>query len=215
MKSYKNLKEKAYEIIKNKIIMIEFKPGEYLEEKVLSELLGISRTPIREALNVLENEGWIESFPRKGIFVTRIDEEKIDEIYEVRKNFDPLILKMAAKNLSPLKLNLFKQKFENYEKMHEDEFLKYDADFHSYVHSAVKNKYVLKMMKNVYEHNRRIRRLGVQKVPHQRIVDSNKEHLEMIDLILKGEIDKAADLLREHIENSHKYYLNVLLDKDL
>jgi DNA-binding GntR family transcriptional regulator len=215
MKSYKNLKEKAYEIIKNKIIMIEFKPGEYLEEKVLSEILGISRTPIREALNVLENEGWIESFPRKGIFVTRIDEEKIDEIYEVRKNFDPLILKMAAKNLSPLKLNLFKQKFENYEKMHEDEFLKYDADFHSYVHSAVKNKYVLKMMKNVYEHNRRIRRLGVQKVPHQRIVDSNKEHLEMIDLILKGEIDKAADLLREHIENSHKYYLNVLLDKDL
>ncbi|TDT72263.1 DNA-binding GntR family transcriptional regulator [Hypnocyclicus thermotrophus] len=215
MKSYKNLKEKAYEIIKNKIIMIEFKPGEYLEEKVLSELLEISRTPIREALNVLENEGWIESFPRKGIFVTRIDEEKIDEIYEVRKNFDPLILKMAAKNLSPLKLNLFKHKFENYEEMLEDEFLKYDADFHSYVHSAVKNKYVLKMMKNVYEHNRRIRRLGVQKVPHQRIVDSNKEHLEMIDLILNGEIDKAADLLRKHIENSHKYYLNVLLDKDL
>lgn len=215
MKQYKNLKEKAYEIIKNKIIKLEFEPGEYLEEKLLSDLLGISRTPIREALNILEQEDWIISYPRKGIFVTDVDEKRIDEIFEVRKNFDPLLLKMAYKNLSDMKLSLFRAKFYEHEEMAEEEFLKYDADFHGYIHSSVHNDLVLKMMKNIYEHNRRIRRMGVQKVPHQRILDSNREHVVMIDFILNGEIEKAQEILTKHIEDSHKYYLNVLLDKEL
>ena len=139
MADYLNLKEKAYDLIKHKIIYLEFKPGDYLEEKKLSELLDVSRTPIREALAKLESEIWVSSLPRKGIFVTNIDETMLRYIFEARKNFEPLILEMSFSNIQPVKLNIFRERFVKYDTLSQDDRDKLDNDFHLYILNSVDN----------------------------------------------------------------------------
>lgn len=210
MGNYINLKEKAYDLIKNKIINLEFMPGDYLEEKKLSELLSVSRTPIREALARLEAEMWVKTIPRKGIFVTLVDEHMLNNIFEARKCFEPAILDMAFKNLSKIKLNIFKERFLNYSNLSQEERDKLDNDFHLYILNSVDNFFVQSMMVTTFEHVVRVRKLSFDKKINKRISDSNDEHIKVIDLILDGKKDEAVEYFRKHIENSYIYYLGLL-----
>ena len=210
MSNYVNLKEKAYELIKNKIINLEFMPGDYLEEKKLSELLNVSRTPIREALARLEAEMWVSNLPRKGIFVTKVDENMLNNIFEARKCFEPAILEMAFNNLSSIKLNIFRERFVNYNTLPQEEKDKLDNDFHLYILNSVDNIFVQSMMVTTFEHVVRVRKLPFDKKLNKRISDSNDEHIQVIDLILSGKKAEAAEAFKKHIENSYIYYLGLL-----
>lgn len=210
MSNYVNLKEKAYDLIKNKIINLEFMPGDYLEEKKLSEVLDVSRTPIREALARLEAEMWVSNLPRKGIFVTQVDENMLNNIFEARKYFEPAILGMAFHNLSSIKLNIFKERFINYESLNQEERDKLDNDFHLYILNSVDNFFVQSMMVTTFEHVVRVRKLSFDKKIKKRITESNDEHIEVIDFILAGKKDEAVEAFRKHIENSYIYYLGLL-----
>lgn len=210
MGNYVNLKEKAYSIIKDKIINLEFSPGEYLEEKKLGDLLEISRTPVREALAKLENELWVTNMPRKGIFVTEVDESMVNAIFEVRIHFEPAVLELAFANLSSVKLQLFKSRFEEYESWNQAERDKLDNDFHLYIFNSVDNIFVKNMLNTTFEHLVRIRKLSFDKKSKERIEESNREHIETINYILAGEKEKAVKAFRNHIENSYKYYLGIL-----
>ncbi len=210
METYINLKEKAYELIKNKIINLEFQPGEYLEEKKLVELLDISRTPIREALSKLESEMWVKNLPRKGVFVSNLDEDMLNTIFQVRTHFEPAILEMAYSNLSELKLELFKSKFEKYDTLEPSEQEKIDNDFHNYIFNCVDNIFVKNMMKTVFEHLVRVRKNTTQKKSKERIMESNEEHIETINHLLNRDKEKAVASFKRHMENSYKYYLGLL-----
>lgn len=163
MAIYVNLKEKAYDLIKNKIINLEFMPGDYLEEKKLSELLDVSRTPIREALARLEAEMWVSNLPRKGIFVTKVDENMLNNIFEARKCFEPAILDMVFYNLSSIKLNIFRERFLNYENLSQEEKDKLDNDFHLYILNSIDNVFVQSTMVTTFEHVVRVRKLSFDK----------------------------------------------------
>ena len=210
MAGYINLKEKAYDLIKRKIIYLEFMPGDYLEEKKLSEILGVSRTPIREALSRLETEKWVVSLPRKGVFVSEVDETMLNHIFEARKYFEPAILGMAFNNLSDIKLNIFKQRFEIYETLDQKEKDKLDNDFHLYILNSVDNFFVKNMMITTFEHVVRVRKLSFDKKSKLRISESNDEHIHIIDLILDGKKQEAMGAFGQHIENSYIYYLGLL-----
>ena len=210
MANYINLKEKAYNLIKKNIIYLRFMPGDYLEEKKLSELLGVSRTPIREALARLENEQWVVSLPRKGIFVTEVDETMLNNIFEARKYFEPAILGMAFNNLSNIKLNIFKERFKIYETLEQKDRDKLDNDFHLYILNSVDNPFVKNTMITTFEHVVRVRKLSFDKKSKKRISESNDEHIHIIDLILDGKKEEAKKAFQEHIENSYTYYLELL-----
>lgn len=210
MGNYVNLKEKAYDLIKNKIINLEFMPGDYLEEKKLSELLNVSRTPIREALARLEAEMWVSNIPRKGIFVTLVDENMLNNIFQAREYFEPAILGMAFNNLSSIKLNIFRERFLNYENLSQEDKDKLDNDFHLYILNSVDNVFVQNMMVTTFEHVVRVRRLSFDKKLKKRINESNDEHITVIDFILARKKDEAVETLRKHIEKSYTYYLGLL-----
>ena len=210
MGTYVNLKEKAYEFIKDKIINLDFTPGEYLEEKKLADLLEISRTPVREALAKLENEMWVKNLPRKGIFVAEMDENMLNTIFEVRTHFEPAILEMAYSNLSNIKLQLFKNRFEEYDTWDQEEREKLDNDFHYYIFNSVDNFFVKNMMHTTFEHLVRVRKMSASKKSKKRIMESNQEHIETIDYLLAGEKEKAVKAFKIHMENSYKYYLEIL-----
>lgn len=210
MEGYLNLKEKAYDLIKHKIMDVEFRPGDYLEEKKLSELLDVSRTPIREALARLESELWITSLPRKGMFVTEVDETMLNNIFQARKHFEPVIVRMAFPNLSEIKLKIFKKRFEAYNSLSQEDRDKLDNDFHLYFLNSVDNVFVQSMMKTTFEHLIRVRKLSFDKRSMERIFTSNDEHIHIIDLILDGKKEEAIKAFEKHIENSYIYYLGLL-----
>lgn len=204
MREFNNLKEKAYYLIKDMIVHGEFKPNEHIEEKVLADLIHMSKTPIREAINTLEQEGWVEIVPRKGIFVSDITLKDIKDIFQVRERFEPLILDLAMGNLEREKLEGFKEVF--LEEGHtQKELDKVDHEFHHYILQACNNKHIIKMMENIYEHNQRLRFLTEKS--QERREDTISEHIDILDALLAGDIEGAREGTLIHIVNSQQDFL--------
>lgn len=204
-----SLKEKAYHIIKNKIINCEIQPGESLDEKNLKEEIGASRTPIREALSKLEQENLIIILPKRGIFVNDITLKDIKEIFSIRKFMEPYIMKLSYENISKDELKRYKKLFEEFytDKKNDLYYTNLDAKFHYFLIKASDNKYLINMMQQIFIQNHRIRIMSAKK--DHRLVDSIEEHLKIINYMLKGDINKAADKMEDHILQSWKVASNL------
>lgn len=208
---YMNLKEKSYEIIKQNIINLVYTPGEYLEEKKLSTSLEVSRTPMREALSRLEEEGWLKIYPRKGIFVSKIDEELINNVFEARKNLEVTALKFSRNKLPKIKLDLLREKFSNFDMSEMKRMDDLDHEFHNMILSFYDNYFLKKISLNIMEHTERIKMFSLGKKLESRILESQDEHVKLIDLLLAGKIEEAEKILYIHLEKAQIYYLKILI----
>lgn len=211
MSEYMNLKEKSYELIKQNIINLLYKPGEYLEEKKLSNSLGVSRTPMREALSRLEEEGWVKIYPRKGIYVSKIDEVLINNVFEARINLEVSALKFSMNKLPKIKLELIKEKLNSISLDEAKSLDEIDHELHNMISSFNENYFLKKISINIMEHTIRIKRFSLGKKWESRIQESTKEHIELIDLLLDKKIKEAESLLYSHLEKAQIYYLKILL----
>ena len=211
MSKYMNLKEKSYEIIKQNIINLVYMPGEYLEEKKLSASLEVSRTPMREALSRLEEEGWVKIYPRKGIFVSVIDEILINNVFEARKILEVSALKLTIKKLSKIKLKLLKESLDGISMDDEKRLDQIDDKFHSMILSFYSNFFMNKVSINILEHTKRIKIFSLGKKLKARIIQSTEEHLELLDLLIEGNIEESEKLLYTHLERAQIYYLKILI----
>ncbi|HAS79816.1 MAG TPA: hypothetical protein DCR90_02785 [Fusobacteriaceae bacterium] len=211
MSKYMNLKEKSYEIIKQNIINLVYMPGEYLEEKKLSASLEVSRTPMREALSRLEEEGWVKIYPRKGIFVSVIDEILINNVFEARKILEVSALKLTIKKLSKIKLELLKESLDGISMDDEKRLDQIDDKFHSMILSFYSNFFMNKVSINILEHTKRIKIFSLGKKLKARIIQSTEEHLELLDLLIEGNIEESEKLLYTHLERAQIYYLKILI----
>lgn len=210
-----NLKEKAYYIIKDKIINCEIPPGASLNEKELKDEIGASRTPIREALNKLEQENLINIKAKRGIFVSDITMKDIKEIFMIRKFMEPYIMKLSIKNIVKDELIKYKELFEEFYTDRKDDlyYTNLDARFHYFLIKASDNKYLINMMQQIFIQNHRIRILSAKK--DHRLEDSIEEHLKIIDLMLEGKIEKATTEMEEHIVQSWKVASQLGMNMDI
>ena len=206
-----NLKQKAYNYIKDKIISGVYSPNQKLEESIISSELSFSRTPVREAVNTLKDEGWITIIPRKGIFVSEISLKDINDIFCVRENIEPIVLRMAFENLDKKELEEFERVFLDYNESKETDYMildKKDNDFHNFILLASKNKFLINMMKNVYEHNQRLRNISKQKSEKRK--EAIQEHLDIITEIKNQDVERAVACLSVHIEKSRENFLSCI-----
>ncbi len=212
----KSLKEKAYEQIKEMIVSGKLKSNERIDEEVLTALLKVSRTPIREAINQLKQEDWINIIPRKGIFVSNISLKEIKDVFQIRTHFEPIILEMAFEQLNKDELIELKNGFLDFinKKEHSNQdnlnFDYLDNSFHSLILKNCNNNFIIKMMKNIYEHNMRIRTLSSQ--PKSRRINASKEHIKIIDAILENNLQKAIKELKYHNLKAKEGFFNSFID---
>lgn len=201
----KNLKNTAYNIIKERLINCEYPPGSILKESDLAAELGFSRTPIREAISLLETEGYLVIAPKKGIFVTDISLNDVLQIFQVRLAIEPIALKMAAPNLPVDDLISLKKSFIA---PPTDQKTAYQADaaMHLYLISHCKNKYIIDMMNTVFDKNARIVISSNQNLDHA--AGSRKEHVEILDALINQDIESAVELLYTHISHCRKSALD-------
>lgn len=213
----KSLKDKAYDELKELIISGKLEANERIDEDFLSKSLNVSRTPVREAINRLEQEGWINIVPRKGMFVNNISLKEINDIFQVRSNLEPIILEMAFHKIDRENLISLKEKFKNFSNKisltleEKKELDTLDNELHLLILKNCNNNFIIKMMENVYEHNMRIRNISSQ--PPIRRFDATKEHIDIIDAILDDNLHDAIEELKKHNLKAKEGFFHSLIEQ--
>lgn len=210
----KNLKESAYKSIKDKIIRGELKPGDTILEDELQDELGVSRTPIREALIRLQSENFVVIYPRKGIFVSTLTPKTIREIYEVRELVEPQLLRkifhsIDRKWLSDMKVEFSEDLSHLSKEEKKNHFVKLDEEFHNYFLNLSENNYLVEMLTRVYDqiHRMRIHTFYAE----LRSEMTKEEHIKIIDAILDNDVELAVNRMYEHIILSREVSINNII----
>ncbi|WP_078410444.1 GntR family transcriptional regulator [Priestia abyssalis] len=205
-----SLKQQAYEGIKNAIILHKIPPGGTLFERDLSESLGISRTPVREAIPLLELEGWVKSIPRKGTFVSQITAVDVEEVIQIRRALEVLVIELLIPKITERDIEQLNEIYVKQLEYVEDsgQFISADKDFHSYLAQLSGNRRLINLMGTISD---QIRWFGVSalNLPN-RTEQTLKEHAWLIECLKNKEVEKAKEAVLEHIEHTRVAILSSL-----
>lgn len=206
--SPKSKKAIVYENLKSRIIKNLVNPGEPLNEGVLSKELKISKTPIREALQQLEKEGFIESIPAKGAFVSMISIQDIREIFEIREVLECEVIRRAALKAGPERVGAIREKFvssESDNKKASAGHFKSGDEVHAFIFETFGNNRLKEIYKRLQDHIVRTRIHFFNQSPSGRSEESFKEHLEILDALKAQDPVRAEKAVRDHLRNSLDY----------
>jgi DNA-binding GntR family transcriptional regulator len=202
----RSLREKAYEDIKRRIITLEYRPGEYLNEAVLSEALGIGRTPLNQALHQLQHERLIEIIPRKGLIISPISLDEIMNIIAARTVNEALCVSLAAQwanNTDVLALRKILDKAQaaipqrNIEKL-----MNLDHEFHCEISRISRNAVLGDILRSLHERSLRFWFLSLSTIARLEAVHA--EHEAIYSAIAEHDAETGAIVARTHIEQFQK-----------
>ena len=200
----RNLKDKAYNYIKERIIRCEFLPGQLLVEADLIKVIDASRTPIREALNKLEQERLITILPKRGILVNDITLADINAIYEVRFLVEPPVVRKYGHLIPAAKLEEMLVK-NNASAALEHDLNEYDLDseLHNLFIETCGNPYLMELMQRIFGQNHRVRILSGERLEY-RLQATVREHEAILEALLKKDSAAAEEAMRTHLEHSRE-----------
>jgi len=193
--------------------MGHLKPGEHLKERDLSEKMGISTTPIKEAIRVLSYEGLVDSIPRKGNFVSEFVDTSIEEILMLRAKLEGFSTRLATKKMTEEEINSLKKYIDIMEECLSnndlDRLTEANSNFHNKIRSSTRNPLIYNMLKNViqFDHSFRKRALSYDKEVELGV----KEHRLIYEAIKERDSDLAEERIVKHIERTA---INVLKNLD-
>lgn len=205
----KPLREKIADKIRTDIIKGVYRNGERLVEPKLAKNLGISRTPIREALRQLESEGFIEIVPRRGAIVKELTIKDIDDLYAIKANLEGLAARQAVLNLTEEQIeNLINinKKFRDIAEKNPhvtDEYLKDNIDFHNIFIAASDNVKLVDILEGLSKNFQRLKTMLVSDAG--RAATAVVEHKKIIDAFVSKDPDLAEKSVRNHIISSWEY----------
>lgn len=206
LNDYKPLREVIFNTIREAIIGGELKPGERLMEVQLAEKMGVSRTPVREAIRKLELEGLVEMIPRKGAHVAEVSVKDIMDVLEVRASLDGLATALAAERMKEEELRELKHiytQFANYvEKESLQGTVKKDVEFHDIIYRAAKNEKLMQINNNLREQVQRFRVIYLKGYSSPKNII--KEHEEIINAISSRDPEMARRVAQEHIKRQEE-----------
>ncbi len=199
-----NLRDQTYDIIKNMIIVREIEPGKKINEEQLAKEIRVSRTPIREALCRLENEGIVRIIPRRGAFVADLNEINVSEILLIREVLEGLVARLATENMDEKTLDKLKKALDKVNTTSEEDrdlvtYTRSEVDFHASLLSASNNQMLKSMMEIVNAHLQIIR-LRTVVIP-ERAQKTVKEHHQILKAIEIGDAHDAEELMRKHVRS--------------
>ena len=215
MNEYLPLRDVVFNTLRQEILRGELKPGERLMEIQLANKLGVSRTPIREALRKLELEGLVNMVPRKGAEVADITEKSLRDVLEVRKALEELSVQLACEKITEEEIEELKRVAERFKDTLDDQdvtkIAEADVAFHDVIYTATDNQKLILLLNNLREqmYRYRVEYLKKEEAYPQLIA----EHEELIDNISKRNKEEATRIMCEHIDNQVATVINVIHTK--
>ncbi|WHH57305.1 GntR family transcriptional regulator [Petroclostridium sp. X23] len=212
LNDYKPLREVIFDSLREAIIMGELKPGERLMEIQLAEKMGVSRTPVREAIRKLELEGLVVMIPRKGAHVAELSVKDIKDVLEVRSSLDGLASALAAKRINKDELrelgNIVDQFAQYLEKNNVQGLIKKDVEFHELIYKASRNEKLGQIATNLKEQIHRFRVVYLKDYSSPK--ELMREHNEIYHAIESGDEKLAEELALIHIRHQEKAMISSL-----
>ncbi len=206
-----SLKNQAYLKIKELILDTTFPPNEFLSERKLSSLLGMSKTPIKAALERLEQEGFVHVSPQQGIIVRELSIKEVADQFELRTALELFVIRQIAGQLSKKQTTEIKRNLSSQRKAAVNERVKrlveLDAQFHLMLCCVSGNQAIVDCLS---QHQARMHRVifeVMSRVP-ERLRDAVDEHEKIFTAIQQGEAAKAAKLLKRHLQFGKQYLLS-------
>lgn len=213
IEGYELLSQKVYRALKTEIIKGSLKPGTKLSEGKIAEQMGVSRTPVREALKELAAEGFVKMNPNQAVAVSNASVKDVQEVLQIRGVLEGLAARLATKTINEeeiKELEKYQKRMEQY--TNKDDVLAFsemDAEFHELILNICGNNRLIQIRKNLSDqaHRYRIRSLSVP----GRLKYSLKEHQEIVEALKRKDAEQADRLSQKHIEN---VLANILVHKD-
>ena len=202
IQNHKPLREMVYEELKIQILTGAIVPGTRMMEVDLAEEMGVSRTPIREAIRKLEKEGLVTIEPRRGAYASRITTEDMVEILEVRQDLEGLAAFFAAERMNASQMKELRDASEKYNKAVEkgsmEDMIRHDTRFHRIIVDSCNNKILVHMVEQLQELVLRFRYIYYDNF--KRANNMPEEHKAIIEAIASGDAEKAREAADVHID---------------
>jgi len=199
-----SLQSRVFIQLRNDILNGRYQPGESLIETRLSEELGVSRTPVREALRQLELEGLVQSIPNKGVIVKRISSQDIKDIYTIRMLIEGLAARWATEKITQEELDELKEAVELEEfytlKNDTNHLLQFDSRFHDAIFKACKSKPLMHTLSSFHHYVQKARNVSLGSPGRAKLV--LEEHKAILQAIMEHDAERAERLTTEHIRNA-------------
>lgn len=201
-----SLSSRVFHTIRENILSGQYKADEELKEKSIGEELGVSRTPVREALRQLELEGLVTIIPNKGAYVVGISQKDIRDIYEIRSRLEGLCARWAAEHitkeqLDELEENIYLSDFHS-SKGNSEQVVELDNRFHEILYNASGSKELRHILVDFHHYVQRVRKITL--ATQERAVSSNDEHRKIVEALKAHDADLAENLANAHMMNTIK-----------
>ena len=207
--NYKPLRDVVFESLRTAILEGKLKSGQRLMEVQLAEQLGVSRTPIREAIRKLELEGLVIMLPRKGAYVADMSFKDLIDVLEIRASLDGLAASLASgrrRDEDIEGLEKLAREFEESVKSGDiEEVLKKDVEFHEYIFSLANNKKLYQIINSLWEQVHRFRVTYVS--DYEASLSLVEEHNKIFEAIKEGNCELAQKYATEHIELAEQFFM--------
>lgn len=206
MDEYLPLRDVVFQTLRKAILRGELKPGERLMEIALANKLGVSRTPVREAIRMLEQEGLVIMIPRKGAQVAQITMKDLNDVLEVRMGLEELAMQFACKRITQEQVAELKRALLEIERLMASDdvtaLAQADVDFHDIIYRATDNRRLNQIINNVREQMYRYR---VEYLKDSRTRGTLlQEHREIYQAVATRDVEKARACIRQHIMNQQQ-----------
>ncbi len=219
MDEYLPLRDVVFNTLRRAILKGELEPGERLMEITLANKLGVSRTPIREAIRKLELEGLVIMIPRKGAEVAKITEKDLKDVLEVRASLEMLAIELACERITEGEIEDLRQTcqafVESIDILEPDDLTllaERDVAFHDVIFKATKNARLIQILNNLREQMYRYRMEYLKMTSaREQLVD---EHLQILDAIVARDKVRARQMIEEHISAQEAAVMKKIQEQD-
>ena len=207
--SCKSLRKLVVERLREAIQSSVLKPGQRLMEIQLAEALGVSRTPVREAMRELEMEGFVIMIPRRGTYVSDLSLKDITQVFEIRTVMEELAASLAAVRITEEELAELERilvMISGYiRENNQADFLKADVQFHQILYEASRNKWLIEIINNLRDHLMRFR--SISTLYPGRLAQTWEEHRQLVEAIASHNVEKAKKVAVLHMTNAERTLL--------
>lgn len=202
----RNLRQIVYESVRNHIVSPDVSPGAKIDEEALANDLGVSKTPVREALSKLAHDGILEIIPNRGAYKVKLSRNDLLEIMIIRETLEGLCVRLAAKHVNHKTINNLKSILDDFE----NNFLESDISrypealkkFHTSLYSMSKSPRLIRIIQSIYDLTRLFRLQYFNN--SERVKRSLRTHRELIDALERGDGELAEKTLKEAIQFAYE-----------
>lgn len=210
--NYKPLRELVFESLREAILNQQLEPGERMMEIQMAEEMGVSRTPVREAIRKLELEGLVVMVPRKGAYVAGLSLKDVADVFEIRRALEGLAAELAVDRITDDELENLERYLvkisEEIDRGDLNKVIETDTDFHTLLYQASRNQRLSQIINNLREQIQRFRATSLSNPG--RMKEAVEEHRKIVEAISSRDGETARRLAQEHIENAENSMMNVI-----